>query len=331
MIATQLADLHEAYAKALRNGRTINLNQSRVQIDLDCSRKFMWQFYENLWTRRPGKNLEVGKSIHHGLALLGTGMPVDQAVDESIKELQKGFPTRRMPGDDELEEEMITTVSRMLPAYVEFWGGQSQLWKPLGIEVGGRVEVGDDTGVFLTFRTDKIVTWHKQLWLVDYKSMGKLDMRDLLKYEMDLQITAYIYGASRILKQLVHGVIVDALVKTKVPQFTREMYERSYDELIEFEHEFCQMARKIDFASFCAEQGVNQKTAFYKNTKECFRYGTCPYRVLCLKDNETRRLDFVNRTPDYVDDPRLLLPASGVSPSDEGPGRDDVQGSDTPA
>lgn len=275
-------------------------NQSRLQFYLDCHRKYWWRFEENLVPDRPEWALEVGKALHVGTAVINSGGDITTAVQLSTKAFRDAMPERLIPGDVEIIEEHAQTIQRLLPAYIQHWK-HDQTFKHLAVEVAGRVEIGSGTGVFLNFRVDSLAQAMRQLWIYDAKSMSKLDPRDLLKYEMDLQFTAYIYAVSKQLGTRVSGVLVDALVKTKIPQFHREFFTRSDEELQEFEYEFVEMCQEIARGRARIQQGEDPKVVFYKNTRECFRYGTCAYRPLCLLDTPERRMAFISRKPDYVD------------------------------
>jgi len=289
-----------------------NLNQSRVTQYIRCQRKFWWKFGENLDPDRPQWNLEKGKALHEGLALRASGKTAAEALTAATQIIDKAYAAqkRKIPGDEEDYNESKDLILRMLPAYWQYWEDRGQIWVPLGIEVSGKVCLGyleDALPVNLIFRIDKLASWLNQLWIVDYKSMGRLDPRDLLKYEMDMQFSLYVIGTSLVLKKRVQGIIVDALVKTKVPQFAREMFIRSDAELEEVQAEFVEWAREIRTAfTRVREFGEDPRTVFKKNTNECFAYGTCPYRPLCLKDNEAARVLFIKRKEDYVDNPALL-------------------------
>lgn len=280
--------------------REIDLNQSRVQFFQDCKRKYYWIFEANLVPDRPQWALEDGKAVHVGLAMLAQGKPITEVVKAAVQSLRDSMPPVKMVYDEMELREHEDLVARMLNAYVLNYGTKLP-YAPLGIEVEGRVEIGTGTGVFLKFRTDQIVTWMNRLWIVDHKTAAKLDMRDLMKYEMDLQFTAYTYAVSKQMNQRVAGVIVDMLVKTKTPQFHQQAYVRTDEELAEFEAEFVEMAQDIQNRRQRVAEGADPKVVFYKNTKECFRFGTCPYRDLCLEDTSTRRAVFVRRKADYVD------------------------------
>src|SRR5207253_5260008 len=129
-------------------------------------------------------------------------------------------------------DECLEIVDRILPAYVEFWGGRNELWSPLNQEIECLVEVGEETDNYLRMKADNLSTYKDGLILVDKKTAGRNDPRDMLKYEMDCQLTAYLYGLTKFLTiqsvarggepVVIRGAIIDVLVKTKAPQFIRE-------------------------------------------------------------------------------------------------------------
>lgn len=282
----------------------IYLNQSRVQLFNNCHRKFYWWHVEGLEPDRPRWALDIGTSVHHGLALLGSGEDIDKVVEESRKKLASLMPKRILPGDFEELQSNQDVVEKLLRGYYDEY--KETTWVPIAQETKGTVEVGEGTRVYLVFRTDKLATWNSRLWIVDHKTAGKLDLRDLAKYEMALQFSAYQYAVTKFTRQAVAGVIVDILVKTKTPQYHRDLKTRSPKELIEFEKEFTEIGKEIAWRLQRINHGEDPMAVFYKNTDECFRYGTCPYRELCMEDNETRRLLYKQRTPDYVDAPNQL-------------------------
>lgn len=299
---TQAPETQQLILQSLRHD-PIYLNQSRAQLFLNCHRKYMWWDMERLELDRPKWALDVGTATHLGLALLGSGAGIDEAVLRSQNKLRSLMPKQTMPGDEEDLTAHLHTVEHLLRGYQLEYEGKTQ-WVPLAQETKGCVNVGPpDSLVFLVFRTDKLAAWNNRLWIVDHKTAGRLDLRDLLKYEMALQFSAYAYGITRLLKQRVAGVIVDVLVKTQVPQYTRDIKTRSDAELVEFEQEFIEIANEIKWRKARVTCGEDPKIVFYKNTDECFRYSACAYRELCMQDNSTRRALYKQRSLDYVDDP----------------------------
>lgn len=320
-----------------------HINQSRWKAYQDCDRLYGWLHIEGLVPDRKKAYFEFGTAIHnaqvHAHTNGGTQKAFEEAAEMAKKEFMKGMGGPKLPGDQEAIDQGVDTIKRMLPAYYEHYKAKGQLWKPLGMELAFCVEVGEGTNVFLVGRIDNLVTFMNGLWLVDYKTMSKLDMRDFLKYEIDIQLTAYIYGGTKKLSAdsmaqggkpvVIRGAIIDGLVKTKEPQFHREMYTRDVNDLREFEVEFCmkvweiaakhamvQKDRKL-YDAYTQKiwelgESAGWKVIFPKNTQQCFKYGTCSHRDLCVKDNDVRRMSFRKRTPDYVDEAQKLV----VKPSE---------------
>lgn len=328
--------------------RPIVINQSSLKDYMNCRRLWAWRRHQNLDV--PGKRavLEIGTATHKGLAVFDAGgvgselarlraMPEKTQEDfsqmkflESIskwpaKEQCVAVARRYLEQSagpavsfaDKSLDEAVEVIDRILPAYIDYWGDQGELWKPLNQEIEFLVEVGEGTDNYLRGKADNLSTYKSALYLVDKKTAGRNDPRDLLKYELDIQLTGYVYGLTKHLSQeaiaqgrppvFIRGAIIDVLVKTKVPQFIRELYTRTVDELEDFEVEFNEYADEIRRNEDRVSDGTPWKTAFPKNTEHCFRYGVCAFRDLCLKDNQVRRQMYVRRKADYVDDAKKQL------------------------
>jgi hypothetical protein len=335
------------------------LNQSSLKDYLNCQRLYGWNRLEHLEALGRRSALEIGTAVHAGLAVLHAEDPVGVATTllselespktgqyklepgtatETAKSLEH-IPTtpvaaavrvaratlakRAGPGsafDDKSLPEADEITTRVLTAYNEHWKHQGKMWTPINQEIEFLVEVGTGTNIWIRGRLDNLSVYIGALWLVDYKTAGKMDPRDLLKYEMDIQLSTYIYGLSKQLTQesvaaggepiRIEGAIIDLLVKTAVPQFAREQYTRTEEELAEFEREFLEYANRIrEQIARVRDGGEDWKTVFPKNTEHCFRYGTCPFRDLCLKDTPVRRALYNKRAADYVDDAQKDLDA----------------------
>jgi hypothetical protein len=241
---------------------------------------------------------------------------LEQALFVARKKLtERAGPTSAFQDKDLAEA--LDIVERVLPAYFEYWKDQGEIWHPLNQEIEACVEVGDDTNVFLRFKADNLSSAKGGLYLVDYKTAGRMDPRDLLKYELDIQLSAYIYGLTKQLTNeslarggepvYIRGAIIDVLVKTQTPQFAREMYSRTVEELAEFEAEWIEYSNRIREQEDRVAAGENWKIVFPKNTNSCFQYGTCAFRDVCLKDSATRRQLYDHREPDYVDNAQRQL------------------------
>jgi hypothetical protein len=282
--------------------------QSAVKDYLNCHRLYGWQRVENLTPDKPRWPLEFGNATHKFLQERGKGATMEEAMQAGKIRLFRDIPKSITPFDDEEKMDMRELAERLWPGYDAHWRMFSdEAFIPLGQEVKGRVEVGTGTGVFLVFQLDKLVSFLNNLWVVDYKTMGKNDDREFQKFEIDMQPTAYIYGASKVLKQRVAGIIIDGLIKTKTPQYRREQYLRTDAELEEFEREFPEIMHEVAWRHKRVANGEDWKTVFYKNTKHCFTWGRqCDFFLLCQRDSPVMRMQYRQRDQDYMDDPALL-------------------------
>lgn len=318
--------------------RPIVENQSSVKTYNNCRRLYGWGRIERLDVPLHRSAPEIGTAVHEGLRVAHSeGGTIEAGQSTAVAKLEeRAGPSTRFEDKDLDEAKEI--VERVFTAYFEHWKDRGQVWTPLDNEVQFRVEiqpgwwnatfgVGEQnesdeklqalweqiphTGIFLRGKADNLSVHAGGLWLVDYKTAGKMDPRDLLKYDMDMQLTAYIYGITKQLTEdsvregkgilAVRGAIIDLLVKTQTPQFARETFTRSVQEMAEFEHDFVEYCSEIREKHERVRNGEDWKKVFPKNTEHCFRYGTCQFRDLCLKDTDIRRTAYVQKEADYVE------------------------------
>jgi hypothetical protein len=292
----------------------MTLRQSSEKSYQDCHRYFGWERVENLSPLSVQWPLVFGTATHKFLQERGRGVPVKESLqmaEETLREETLDPATgKSLVSIDDLPymEQHIDMLRTMAPAYDAHWGDDSHVFIPLGNEIKGRVSVGPpENKIFLVFKTDKIVNYLDHLWLIDHKTMGKNDDREFAKYAMDIQPTAYIYGVSKVLGIPVAGIIIDALIKTKVPQFRRESFLRTEEMLTEFEVEFTELCQEIAWRFARVKNGEDWKSVFYKNTGACFKWGrACSFLPLCQRDTPVMRMGFRKRHADYQDDPKLL-------------------------
>lgn len=295
------------------------INQSRWKSYQDCDRLYAWLYVINIMPRRPRTYLLFGTAVHWAMEqahlLGGSEEAFERATKGAVELFERSVKGLGGPLFDD-DRAKIDDARKMLPsivsAYRQHYEAKGTVWKPLGTEMELDVEVGEDSHIRLVGKIDNLVNFMNGLWLVDYKTMNKLDMREFMKYELDVQLTAYIYGGTKQLSMqsmskggkpiVIRGAIIDGIVKTQVPQFHREMFVRTIDDLRDFEQEFVEKAREIAIKHRRVQNGENWKTVFPKNTNHCPAYGGCAFRDLCVRDNETRRMDFTPRPPDYVDE-----------------------------
>jgi hypothetical protein len=298
----------------------IVLRQSSVKDYQNCKRLYGWQRLQGLQPSERRPALAIGTAVHAGLASFFSGTNIMTATTEAVEKFKEEIGPPSLPGEQTILAEGEELIRKMLPAYNDYWERNAGIFTPLGIEVEFFVEVGEETDVFIRGRVDNLNSFLGGLWLVDHKTIGRNDPRDRLKYEMDAQPTTYIYGLTKQLTTeslgrgggnvIIRGLIVDWLIKTRTPQFERARYSRTIDELREWESETIELGNEILSRFKRVRDGEDWKTVFYKNPDHCFRFGTCAFRDLCTNDTPERRMSYIPRVPDYVDDAQAKLNAN---------------------
>jgi hypothetical protein len=308
------------------------INQSHLKSWNNCNRLYGWLRIERLEPALRRSAPEIGTAVHAGLRILHSEGGTLEAAREATKVTLSERAGPKIAFEDKSLPQAEAVADAVLTGYSRYWTEKDQMWAPIDQEIQFMVEIEpgwwkaalsgtltpqellawkNPTGIFLRGRADNLSMMHGGLYLIDYKTAGKMDPRDLLKYELDMQLSAYIYGLSKQLTLdsaregkepiLVRGALIDLLVKTNVPQYARELYTRSVEEMSEFESEFVEYGKRIRESHARVRAGEEWKRVFPKNTEHCFRYGTCAFRDLCLKDTPIRRAAFDARKADYVD------------------------------
>lgn len=278
----------------------LSLSPSSMKDWQNCNRLYGWRKVELLRpVDRESQALVIGYAGHKALETFYSDENETEMVIAATNALQEKAP--KISTFDTSYDETQDTLIRVLKGYLRYWG--QSLWNMVARELEFEIPVDSEKEIYLNGRIDGVAVQNNQVWIVDYKFLGKLDPRRLAAFEMDNQLTAYIYGYQELSGKVVAGAKVDIAVKTKVPQYIRETYLRTKEQLQEFKEEFIEVASAIQRQFERVASGENWKTVFPKNTDHCFRYGTpCPFRDLCLNDTPIRRLNYERVDP--VEDSR---------------------------
>lgn len=305
------------------------LNQSSWKDFMNCKRYYGWKRIVGIEPTGRRSVLDLGTAVHKALAAFHSGQANAEQATEIAVATAKELAGPTFTWADTTLEEVESVIRSVVPGYFEYWGDQGELWQPLALEIEFCVEVGEGTQNYLRGKSDNLATYKNGIVIVDYKTAGRNDPRDFLKYELDSQLSAYIYGLTKHLTEqslarggepvFIRGAFIDALIKTKTPQYVREFFTRSIEELREFELEFNEYCDEIRWRMDRVDAGEDWKHVFPKNTEHCFRYGTCPFRDIDMKDTPTRRKLYVVRKEDYVDTAQAELDKQWEAQNGDGP------------
>jgi hypothetical protein len=275
----------------------MRINYSRFSQYQTCPRLYYWKYVENLAPPRTATPLTVGKLLHEGLAAHYSGLNSLDHIDKAYDGL---VASEKWMGP-ELEEmqKQLKYIHFMMHQYeAEF---PTEHWTVLAPEVEGDVPIGNHT---LHFRTDAIVEWKNNLWLLEHKTTAQLGPTFFKKFQMDGQITTYIYGVWAALPahRRPVGAIINAIRKSKnldKVAFEREVVMRSEKQINDFAE---QMVRQCDIIEALHAKRA-PKEAWLMHTGQCVRYNRiCEFADLCTNDTPEARECFAKRANDYVDD-----------------------------
>lgn len=123
-------------------------------------------------------------------------------------------------------------------------------------------------------RLDQILEWNGQLWIRDFKTVGrKEDWKE--KFNPAHQFSGYVWAAEQLSGRRIAGVIVDVVynIKTKGPEFHPTLANRSSSDIASWlewvEFEYDNWERYIE------------KDVWPMRTSACGDYGGCFFRGAC--------------------------------------------------
>lgn len=170
----------------------------------------------------------------------------------------------------------------------------------------------------LAGRTDAVVKWQGNIWLVDHKTSAIQGQQFWDGFELDLQPTAYIWGIWKSIGLRPRGFVINHIFRPSEAQvanwnskrksgsgktekdylkYERQPFLRSEEDLWRFEHDIVDLCneweRRIVEGKFPMEQ---TQGACLSYNRRCDYFGACK-----AHDNPNEFIPFGVKTPDYVD------------------------------
>lgn len=259
----------------------MNLNQSRLRTYQDCQRRYYHQFIAGIELRRVQSGLYIGHGVHKFLeAWYRTGKS-----DEALASMKEDFAKQKedmplLPEEEVRVKNDEQKAEQLAKGYIETW--PSEPFRVIAPEVQGDVPLNERHRLF--FQADAIIEWQKRLWLLEHKTAARTGASYFAKFYVDMQLTAYIWGATQVLKQPITGALLNVMVKTSVPKFEREWYTRTDEELRRFVRTAVALADEIEHklgVLVTDNDDPALDTLFPMNTSACVRFGVCPYLDIC--------------------------------------------------
>lgn len=255
----------------------MRISNSRIKSFLSCPRRYYWTYVKNLSPVSISIPLVFGRSIHRALAewYANFSQPVTLEIFEAtMRDAIKDVEWFKEEKDK--YQLHINAGIELLKQYFERY--KKEPFSVLQSELKFEVPLDSHT---LVGRTDAIINWDGRFKLLEHKTTSKLGQNYLNKFNLDSQLTSYIYGIRKALKIDIQEVVLNCLRKIRIdakksePEFVRDIIIRADEDLEIFEKEVVLIAAQIE----SCEQNPE---LFWRNTDSCIQYGTCAYHSLCM-------------------------------------------------
>lgn len=324
-------------------------NVSRLQTFQECRQKDKYLWEDRLIPNRTPTPLLTGGAVHKGLEVYFK----TQDPKVALEELESNYRDRIgeqpfvLPEEQEIYESEIRFSKMAFACWAEHY--HSQGWQVLYPEVTFLVPLpgtehhchwlhklreltypavipeyhrciansGCNSLHYLKGRCDGIIEKQGKIWLLETKTSGMTGNPFYDRFYLDLQPTAYIWGASKALGIRINGFILNVIKKPNKnykgsledffarDPFEQEAYIRTDENLIRFERE-----AKILFDE---RERAHRDGIIYMNTQSCVKYNRrCHFFETCQAGGEISEGQFIQRPIDYVEEEYYRL--AGLEP-----------------
>lgn len=238
-----------------------------------CQRKWYWYAVRDLVLDVPHAALTFGAAIHKGLEGWFQGGTVEDMLGMYRQEIiERGG----IPADSLRTEEKGEII---LKAYAKQWP-RPEPFKVLATEQAFVLEMAD--GSKLAGRMDGVVEWDDRILVLEHKTTsGGIGSYYFKQFTPNIQVDVYAYACRRIFGRC-DGVLVDALQVCKTKEgFARDVQDRTPEDLARFEKQYLRLVADIE-----AKDEADGREVFVQNQLACTYFGECPYRTLCMYNND---------------------------------------------
>lgn len=276
-------------------------------MDTACSRYYFWRWVRNLVPRSLNLNLWFGSVVHKGVEKVGEGKKLSIVHRSMLKEDKKILRDTPPKGSDTAE----VVAQRMLGKYIITVYHEIIADKLSSYTLGqaeDRIHIKlEQTPVLFSMGLDAWYTKGKELALFEAKTSSK--PRDLIdKLPFDKQIHGYAQGLKHLIgkypKYCYYTIFRKPQIRQRQKESPSKFEERLYEDLqerkdwyfITHRHTFGLNAieatmNDIEWMTFDLYSKYNYLSKaslldpqnWPRNESQCFRYGVCPYYILCKK------------------------------------------------
>ena len=257
----------------------LRLSYSRTSTFLHCKAAYRWAYIEGLTPRVKAMPLQIGDIVHQLFHLQFEGKITKEDVQNLEEFVKKNYPANDPLVNLQVALEAATLFSGYLnnPEYQQDPIIQTSSEVHLELEMPNFILYGRLDGICKT-KDDK-------QWRLERKTTKMMDSYFLTGLKKSLQAGIYDFLAEKNSLNLT-GTIYDILVKTKIPQYKRNLVLKN---------------RKAIERAIQTVEGVCrdiQRGDFYPSSN-CINYNReCDYSPLCNFDSEETRKAFFQKIPE---------------------------------
>lgn len=258
--------------------KKLRLSYSKASTFLHCKKEYDWAYNKSLVKKTKPVPLQVGDIVHQLFHLEYEGKIGLGEIEHLDEFVQKLYPLNTQQVTIDVAIQAATLFSGYLERYVD---------DPLTL-VSSEMKSEFDYGDFLIYgKLDGLArTKDQRLWRLERKTTSAMDSFFLLGLKNSLQAGVYDFLLEKTMEEIPTGTIYDIMVKTKVPQYKRNLVIKN---------------RRIIERSLKTLEGVYrdiQRGDFYPSCN-CLSYNhECDYSALCNFDSPETRESFYELKPE---------------------------------
>ena len=235
-----------------------------------CQRRYYWGYVRGIVPDVPAPALHFGQAVHAGLSGWHTTHDPDIML-QRYTEAMAGAPADllRTPAKGEL----------ILKGYAKQW--PEEPFTLLADEIEFELPMPD--GSTLIGRTDRVIQWGEKILVMENKTTsGGIGAYYFKQFSPNLQIDMECYATAQRWGHC-EGALIDVLQVCKTKEgYARDVQDRTPEDLQRFEGRYRRIVSDLERA---AAQGT-ERDHYLQNQLMCTYYGECPYRKLCLYNND---------------------------------------------
>lgn len=237
-----------------------------------CQRRFYWGYVRGLVLDVPAAAPHFGQAIHAGLERWFATRDQAACLTTFATKMQDAPP------------DLLRTLEKgelILKGYIRQW--PEEPFKILANEVEFQLPMAD--GSTLIGRVDRVIQWGDRILVKETKTTsGGVGAAYFKQFSPNLQIDIECYAVAKDPRWgHCEGALIDAIQVCKTKEgYARDLQDRTPEDLTRFEARYLRIVSDLEAA---ARQGQGREL-YLQNQLMCTYYGECPYRRLCLYNND---------------------------------------------